>query len=228
MTGEACPRTSAWMTAAVGGAVARAATSWGGRMLDGSAASGQAGGEIRLGARVGRCCCGCPGRDVGRHAKRPDACRPPARPTLGRVPVPQCRAGGWIRRRRGLRGATPMWPSRIERTRWADPSRRLPGPLAQCRSPLRTGRRSTPLRITTPLSGGETGSSTAKRGSKAARSSPPSRLRSPTPSARESEVIPFWWSATGSSPSPRSPGMLNSGATTSLPAMTTGISISSG
>ena len=29
-------------------------------------------------------------------------------------------------------------------------------------------------------------------------------------------------------PSPRSPGMLNSGATTSLPAMTTGISTSSG
>ena len=41
-------------------------------------------------------------------------------------------------------------------------------------------------------------------------------------------VIPSSWSATGSSPSPRSPGMLNSGATTSLPAMTTGISTSSG
>ena len=129
---------------------------------------------------------------------------------------------------RPAHGATAMWSSRTGRTRWAGPSRRLSGPPAQSRSPLRPGRRSTPPGITTPSSGGETGSSTASRGSTAARSSPPSRLWSPTSSARESGVIPSWWSATGSSPSLRSPGTHNTGATTSLPATKTGISTSSG
>ena len=66
-------------------------------------ASGQAVREIRPGARVGRYCLGRPGRDLGRPAGRPDAGRPTACPTRGRVPVSECRAGGRLRRRRGLR-----------------------------------------------------------------------------------------------------------------------------